>query len=1068
MTMVIMAFVVIGAFSFLGLGIDLMPEIDLPFVTVYTIYPGAGPEEIETLINKPMEEEISSVEGVKNLYSIAQEGVGIILIELELGLDVDIGAIDTKDKIDAIRYQLPDDMEQPVVQKFQIGSHPIISLSVTGPYQLQEIYYTADKQVKPELAKIPGIANIDIVGEKEREIEIALSAVKLNTYGISPMQVVAALAVENLTLPAGRIERGNKEYTLRMDGEYTDLKSIAATRIMTPSGPIRLDQIGKVKDTFAEQRELARFNNQASIGLELIKRSDANTVQVADRVMSTVKRLQTLLPEGMTIDIANDNSVFIRNSVKDVQSNMLLGILFTALVLFLFLHNWRSTVIAALSMPISIVATFTLLSAAGFTLNIMSLMGLAISVGILVVNSIVVLENIERFQSEGVGMKTAASKGTGQIAVAVAASTLTNVVVFTPMAFMSGIIGPIFRQFGLTVAFATVFSLFVSFTITPMMASHRMRKSIYVIVGLITFGSVWVMLSKLFALILVGVVLLMLIFEKIRLVEKFSRLWDKLYDELKKDYRNALDWSLNHRFIIILTVAVFFAFGLFLFRFIGSEFFPSYDERLLKVFVEMPAGARIETTDKVLRRIESELSTYPEVESVFTSLGKSETGGLTGGQGVQYGQVLVSLKPVENNNYPPTVEVVKDIRTKLIDIPAAKIVVSSATQFGGGSGGADVEVQLQSEVIDDLEIASEKAIALIRSTGKAVNVRSDWQLGKPEVVVVPDRARLFDRGGTVQDVAMVLRTMFEGMVTTQYREGGDEYDVRIRLLEEDRNRIDLIGDILVPLKGGFTPLRDVADISFGSGPAQVSRKNKQRMITISCNAASVTTGELQAAITKALELPQVPPSQMMKDILTGQSSNVPRPSPQLPEGVTVFYGGEAEMMAESFASLLQALVLAIILTYMVLAAILESYRFPLIIMLTLPLALIGVSMGLVIAGKTISMIAMISIVMLVGIVVNNGILLIDYTTNLRSQGRGLKEAVLEACPVRLRPIIMSNLATVLGMLPLALGLGAGGEFRSPMAVVAIGGLLASTVLTLFVIPVLYTVMEARGERRQLS
>lgn len=1068
MTMVIMTFVVIGLFSYSRLGVDLMPKMDFPFISVVTIYPGAGPEEIETLINIPIEEEVSGVGGVKSLFSTAQEGVSIMFIELQLGQDVDIGSIDIKDKIDAIRMNLPDDIEDPMVQKFEIGAIAVISLSLTGPYPLEFLNDLVEKTVKPELGKIPGLANIDVVGEKEREIEIALSAQHLRSYDLSPMQVVFALAQENMNLPAGRIERGRSEYTLRMAGEYESVEEIAATRISSPKGHIRLDKIARVTDTFAEQRELARFNNLSSIGLDLIKRSDANTVQVGENVKRAIKRIQATLPDGVKLNISLDFSTFIRDAVADVRSNLLLGILFTAAVLFLFLHSWRGTIIAALAMPVSVISTFTLLAAAGFTLNMISLMGLAVSIGILVVNAIVVLENIERYRAQGVDLKTAASKGTREIAIAVSAATLTNVVVFAPMAFMSGIIGSIFLQFGLTVAFATIFSLLVSFTLTPMMASRPLKGGIYALVGTLTMVSVWAFLGQVATMILACVVLFIIVAEKIGLVKRFTNLWNRLYDELVRDYTVGLGWAIRHRFIVIAAVSLVFFGGLSLFKLIGSEFMPSYDERSLSVSIEMPAGTRLEETNRVLHRIESEFGSFKEVKTVYTALGKSQAGGMGGGQGVQYGSVSVELLDVEEGDFPPTFEVVKEMRKRLADVPAAKIIVSEVQQMGGGHSGADLEIELQGKSMKDLVVAAERVMQAVRSTGKAVDVRNDWRLGKPEIVVYPDRARLFDCGGTVQDVALVLRTLFEGMVATKYREEGDEFDVRVRLLEEDRNRVDRVGDLLIPLRDGFIPLKDVARIELGSGPTKITRKNKNRMVTVSANVGSGTTGELQKAITASLELPAIPPSQMIKDILSGINSVIPRPSPLLPEGVTVYFGGEAEMMAESFSSLLQALVLAVILTYMLLAAILESYKLPLIIMMTLPLALVGVSMVLVMTGKSLSIISMMSIVMLVGIVVNNGILLIDYTVQLRKQGRGLHEAVLEACPIRLRPIIMSTIATALGMLPLALGFGAAGEFRSPMAVVAIGGLIVSAALTVFVIPVLYVVFEAKSVKQGID
>jgi len=1062
MTMVIFVFIVLGVFSLGQLGIDLMPKMDLPYITVITVYPGAGPEEIETLINEPIEEEISSISGVKNSYSVAQEGVSAVILEMQLGEDVDIASIDVKDKLSTIRADLPDDIREPIIQKFEMGAQAIVSLSVTGDLPLQDLYEVVDNLIKPELLKISGLASVDVIGAKEREIQVVLSTELLRAYNLSPMQVVAAIGMENLTLPAGRIQRGRNEYTLRLDGEFVSVDDLMATRISTPSGPIRLDRVAKVVDSFAEMRELARYNSKESIGLDLIKQTDANTVQAADDILNQIELIKPRLPKGVNLEVATDRSQFIRDSVADVQGNLMLGILFTAIVLFVFLHSWRSTLIAAVAMPISIISTFTLLSAAGFTLNVMSLMGLAISVGILVVNAIVVLENIERLEKEGYSMEEAASKGTGEIALAVTASTLTNVVVFTPMAFMQGIIGPIFRQFGLTVAFATVFSLLVSFTLTPMMASRKLRKGIYVSVGLILLAGVYVFLGTMMTLVFALIVLFILAVQRIGWMDRFATWWDKWYKELENDYRIGLEWALGHRKLVMGAVTVLFIFGLGLFGLVGSEFFPNYDEREMSVSVEMPAGTRIEETNKVLLRIEEEIKQYPEVISVYTAVGKSSTSGFGSSEGVQYGGIAVTLKPAEEGNYPPTSEIVKELRRKLADIPAAKLTIAEDTQFGGG-GGADIQVELQGFNMDDLVTASDSVVAMIKRTGRAVNVKSDWVVGKPEIVVKPDRVRMSERGVSVSQVAMELRTMFEGSVATQYREASEEYDVKVQLQESDRNRIDRVGDLLIATPMGFVPLKDIADISYATGPAQISRKNKQRVITVSCSAANTTTGELQQMISNELQLPSKPISQTISDIFTGKNTNAPLPSPVLPYGVTAYFAGMAEMMSETFTSLFQALVLAIILTYMLLAAILESYRFPIIIMMTLPLALIGVSLSLVISGMSISMFSLMAIIMLVGIVVNNGILLIDYTQQLRRSGRKLKDAILEACPIRLRPILMSNAATALGMLPLAMGLGAGGEFRAPMAIVAIGGLLVSTALTLFVIPVLFDTMEKKGE-----
>ncbi|HEX03953.1 MAG TPA: efflux RND transporter permease subunit, partial [Bacteroidetes bacterium] len=514
--------------------------------------------------------------------------------------------------------------------------------------------------------------------------------------------------------------------------------------------------------------------------------------------------------------------------------------------------------------------------------------------------AIVVLENIERLRDEGMSLKEAASKGTGQIAVAVSAATSTNIVVFTPMAFMSGIIGPIFRQFGLSVAFATIFSLLISFTLTPMMASRPMKAGLYVFVGLLTLGSVWMILGPMAAIIVSVIVLLIAIADRLGGVKAFGRMWDKGYAEVANDYRNGLAWSLKHRGLIVLGAAVAFAFGLFLFGFVGSEFFPSYDERRMQVNVEMPAGSRIDETNRVLARVEEELSKYPEVMSVFTALGESGGDEMGGATGVQYGYVFAVLEQPEVGNYPPTAELVKELRTRLADIPAAEIIVQEATQFGGG-GSADMQVQLQGRNNDDLEYAAERTIELIRETGNAVDVRSDWETGKPEIVIRPNRTKLADWGISVQDIAIIMRTFFEGSTETTFREEGEEYDIRVRLREEDRNQIGALEDLLVSTPKGYAPLKSVADISFGTGPTQISRKNKVRMVTVSANSVNITAGELQTQISQILELPPVDPAQAMSDILSGRSSIVPMASGVLPEGVTVYFGGEAERMAESFS-----------------------------------------------------------------------------------------------------------------------------------------------------------------------
>ena len=553
MTMVIMSFVVIGLFSLSRLGIDITPDIDFPYVVVTIIYPGAGPGEMETQVAEPIEEEVSAIGGVKNVTSISQEGMALILIEFDLKTNVDFAAIDVKDKIDMISYDLPEDIQDPIIQKFDFSAMPIINLALSSPRALDQTYYIADKLVKSRLSRVRGLANVDLTGGLEREIQVNLSRRKLKAYNISPQVVTALIAAHNLNIPAGHIIQQDKEISVRMTGEFSSLEELGNIEI--PYGQngekVKLNELGWIEDTFEEQRQRARFNGETSVGLELVKRTDANTVEVARSVYREVEKIRTELPDDMVLDVARDASQFIQDSVDDVFGNMIVGIILTTFILFLFLHSIPSTIIAAVAMPTSIISTFILIDFAGFTLNMMSLMALAISVGILVANSIVVLENIERYKQKGLSPTEASAKGTNEIAIAVAASTLTNIVVFTPMAFMSGIVGQFFKQFGLTVAFATLFSLLVSFTLTPMMASMRIRKGLYAVFGVVASVVIyWQLGLDALLLFFLGAVIAV-IAHSFRLMGKFAHWWNNLYDDLFHQYKHSLAWALRHRALVL-------------------------------------------------------------------------------------------------------------------------------------------------------------------------------------------------------------------------------------------------------------------------------------------------------------------------------------------------------------------------------------------------------------------------------------------------------------------------------------------------------------------------------------
>ena len=1000
-TMMILVFVVLGFFSYQRLSIDLMPEIDLPFVTITTVYPGAGPNEVESQITELIEEEAISVSNVKRVDSYSQENVSIVMIEFELGIDVNIAAIEVKDKVDAIRFQLPNDAEQPSIVKFDIGAQPIMDLAVSGARPLEEIFELTDKTIEDQLARVDGVASIDIVGGKEREIQVNLSKEKLSGYGLSIMNLAQSVAMGNLSVPAGYITQTREEFTVRLLGEFTDLQQLRDLEIFLPSGgSVQLKELGTIADSFKDQRKLARYNDETCVGVSIRKRSDANAVRTADGVMKALERLRKTIPNDVNITVVDNNSIFIKDSVRDVITNIIIGIVLTSIVLYFFLHTLRATIIVAITMPASIIATFLLIYFAGFTLNVMTLMALGLSIGMLVANSIVVLENIARRIDLGESPKLAAENGTSEIAVAVIAAAMTNVVVFTPIAFMSGIVGQFFKQFGLTVVFATIFSLFMSFTLTPMLASKLLKKQR-------ADG------------------------ERRGLMRGFFRGWDNVYGKLEQWYRGTLDWSLGHRWVIVLATIVAFAGAIFMFRFIGGEFMPEIDQGVMNVNLEMPPGTSLQKTDSALAQVETIIENVPEVEGIYSTLGGGGTDA-----GVEFAEVLVILKEERTRL---TSEVSEEIRALLKGkIPDAKLAITSQ---GGPGGGSDIQVEITGTEPEQLAVIAQKVKAIIDSIPGTVDSKTSVKTGKPELTIVPDRNKLKEYGVTVGQLGGALRTSLTGEVASLYKESGEEYDIRIRLTETDRDIAEDAKQILIQTRKGMTPITALGEIVQREGETRIIRKNKQRFVTVEANIAEGTLNEITNQIRAQTDQLQLPP------------------------GYAIFFGGQAEMQAESFGSIFTALIMAIILTYMLLAAILGSYIHPFTIMITLPLGLIGAVVALFVAGISINVFSLMAIVMLVGIVVNNAILLIDYTTVLRERGYDMRDAVLEACPVRLRPVLMTNIAIAVGMLPQALGTGGAAAFRASMAAVTIGGVIISTLFTLYVIPAVYTAMDRLSVRK---
>ncbi|HOO76908.1 MAG TPA: efflux RND transporter permease subunit [bacterium] len=1000
---IILIFVILGLVGYLDSPVDLFPKVDIPWVSVATIYTGAGPREIETLVTKPLEEELSTVEGLKHITSRSEEGLSIIALEFELGIDTDAAAADVRDKVALAEPDLPEDAEKPLVSKFDLNAMPIMSLAVSGNRPPQELYLLADNKIRSAISRVRGVANADIIGGQEREIRIAVDQKRLNALHLRFDDIFSAIRQANLELPSGHITEASNEFTIRLAGKIEELEEFRKIPIITKEGEtIRLEDICEIEDTVKEVRELARFQGKPSLGILIQKRSDANTIGVADGIYRTIRDLKRLLPSDIEIEVSTDNSVFIRNSLGEVTNNIVMGIVLTAVCLFFFLHNFRSTLIIAVAMPTSIICTFFLVYLFGFSINMLSMSGLALAVGILVNNAILVLENIHRYLEMGKDRVTAAKVGTSEIAAAVASTTLTNIVVFLPVAFMQSIAGQFFRQFAMVIVFSTIFSLFISYTLTPMLASRFLRET--------------------------------------REKKKVFQAWERFYDRLSEKYGRLVGTILRRKALVIGLTVVAFVLSLLLTPLIGFEFFPATDQGSFKIAVETPVGTSLQATDAVVRRVEALAESIPEKEKIFAMVGKTSSahGGST--SGINLGEVDIDLVDLEARNRS-TGQIMNSLRPLLAEIPGASFTLQE-TEQGGGGGDKPIKIEISGDDIETLNRLAAEIMNLAATVPGAVDIDSDWRSGKPELWFLPDREKAAEYGITVGDIARVLRSSFSGEVASTYRVSDDEFDIRVKLREGDRRFQEQVRNLTLPAADGKpVPLTAVCRIENGEGPTTITRKDRSRTVTVSANVSGVSAGEVGRSLGRLID-----------EKMT------------FPEGYSYFSGGEMEMIAKEFGELIKALILAICLTFLMLAGILESWRFPVMIMLSLPLALITILLALFLTGATINIMSLMAIIMLVGLVINNTIVIVDYANHLRRNGNGnIFDAVVQACQVRLRPILMANLTTVIAMIPLALAKGAGGGYRASMGVVSIGGMMGGAFLALIVMPAVYVLFASPRE-----
>ncbi|ATW25954.1 efflux RND transporter permease subunit [Candidatus Formimonas warabiya] len=1013
--MVILCVVLLGFVSLSRLAVDLFPDMKFPVAIAITQYSGVGPEEVESMVTEPLEDVLGTVQNVDKIQSQSMAGQSMVIVWFNWGTDMDFATLQMREKIDLIKGSFPDEVTDPMVMKADPSMMPVVQLGLSGGKDLMDLKKIAEDVVKPRLERLAGVASVSVTGGYTREIQVLADPVKMEAYGIGLNQISQALKGENMNVASGRVTEGKKELYVRTIGEYTSLDDIKNINIALPGGgTVFLKDLAEVKDGFAEQQQYTRMNGEPSVGISVQKQSKANTVQVSNLVQKELDQIAREIPGNVKAVTVYDQATFIRQSIGSVSSHAMTGGVLAILVIYLFLRNLRSTVIIGLAIPISIIGIFSVLYMGGLTLNMMSLGGLALGIGHLVDCSIVVLESIFRYREDGYSLTEAAIKGGSEVGMPVIASTLTVMVVFLPIVFVQGLAAMLFRELALTVASSQGVALLVALTLVPMLS------------------------SKLLAVVDKNQAAEGESGKQNALKKAGSKVGD-LFGRLEQAYGKGLAWSLAHRKRVVLIVVAAMVASLALVPVIGMEFMPKVDSGELAISVELDKGTVLSETNKVAEHIETVLGDIKEVKTVFTSVGAAGDD-FMGSSTPEVSQMRVMLVPKAERQRSAD-QVADDIRQRIQEIPGADISVTvSDSTGGGGQSSAPVSIQIRGDDLDVLKSMAEEIVDVVKSVPGTREVESSITVGRPELQIRVNRDKAAAYGLSVSQVASAVRAAFEGDVATKYRTGGDEIDVRVILPEHYRENVRDLKDVIVPTANGAqVALSDLVITNIDAGPTQIDRENQARTATIN----SQLSGRDVGSVTKDIQA-------KLKDF-------------KLPQGYTIEYGGENADMIEAFSSLGLAMILAIILTYMVMASQFESLVHPFVIMFSIPTMIIGVIGGLALTGRSFSVTTFIGLIMLTGIVVNNAIVLVDYINVLRRRGLSRNEAITKAGPIRLRPVLMTALTTILGMVPLALGIGEGAETQAPMATAVVGGLSTSTIFTLIFVPVMYTIIDDFGQ-----
>jgi HAE1 family hydrophobic/amphiphilic exporter-1 len=1003
--MVIIAMIVFGWVSLRSLSLDLFPKVDFPIVTVRTPLLGADPETVETRVTDPLEQAVNAIAGVKKLQSTSMEGLSVLVIEFSLDKNIDVAYQEVQQKISGARSELPLDAEDSVIEKVDVDAAPILQVIVSGDKSPRELYYAADVQIRERLQRVRDVGAITIKGGRDRKLWLWLDPVALKQANLTVQDVRGALAAQHVEMPGGRLEQSAKEYVTRVKAEFT---SAAALNELIVSGhgadAIRLGDIGHAEDGLEEERSYAQLGDQPCLTLEIQRQSGKNTVQVAADLKAEIAKLQQeLSPRGISLQVAVDMSVYIRQSVDQVFHHLIIGGALAVFVVMVFLLNYRSTFISAMVLPTSIMATFMMMAAAGYSLNFMTLMGLTLAIGLLIDDAIVVQENIMRHVQEGKPASFAAEFATKEIGLAVFATTMSVVAVFLPTAYTEGIVGRFFAPFGMTVAFAVLISMFVSFTLDPMLSSRMLKKQTH--------------------------------------MNPVFRFLEDSFMAMERKYERLLAWCLNRRLLVVGIALVAFIGSMTLGRFLKSEFLPEEDRSEFNVVMRAPLGSSLRTARSIMDELREAVVSLPEVKYTLCTVGGDKVN--EGSIYVRLHEKADRLKKGERSQR----QVMDELRDRLPRVAAPRNTIVGVQRFdaiasSAGMKAAMLQYELLGSDLTTLDGMAQQLLGKMRQAGGYKDLDTTYQPGKPEVSIYVNRERASERGVTPADIASTVRAAIGGVDIGKFRDGKERYDIAVRFLESGRIEPEQILDLQVPSRSGEpVELRTVAQVAPTQVPVEINRYNRQRQITVLANLdAGNSLGE---AITEI--------DGFMKGV-------------EMPPGYGTAWSGEAENMQESFGYMAFTMLLSVIVVYMVLAAQFESLVHPFTIMLSLPLAFVGAMVFLVTFGQTLNIFTIMAFIFLLGLVTKNAILLIDYANTLRERD-GLERdlAMQKAGPVRLRPILMTTFAMIFGMLPSAMGAGEGSESQRPMAIAIIGGLVSSTFLTLVIVPVVYSLLDPLSE-----